>query len=655
MITSADLACFSPLSRQFALRIAAWSAGASDAVVWAAALVSHFRSEGHTCLPLDRVAGRLLSEVIDRAPSSVRLPGLTDWMDALDQSGVVMSPARRPSDLCWGPSGGDSTAAPAFTVAPLVLESSFRLYLHRYWTYEQEAAANLKRRSAHLHAWDPARLSAAIRHFFPLQPDEAFDWQALAAYSALRRGLTVISGGPGTGKTRTVARHLAALFALAASEGTRWPRVSLTAPTGKAAARLTEAIRQAMEDLPVGSARSPSMVFQATTLHRLLGFSPFATESNIGTPVRLLASDVVVVDEASMMDIALLVRLLRALPETTRLVLVGDQDQLAAVEAGSILGEMWSGPSARQYSPGWAVEVLAHLGRPLPADTVNSGATPLSDSMVELHRSHRFGTESAIQVFSRGVRSRDIRLARSAWRGTVPGLKLVPTSSAAHRLTDLMERLIPWHQRLVASPSPTAALGVLKELRLLSPLRHGPLGVESLNRDIQRRMARQGLIPAGRDWYSGRPVLVTSTDMDLGLSNGDTGLALTDPVDGRLLVWFETPDGELRSLSPLRMPPHETAFVMTVHKSQGSEFNEVVLLIPDEPHPLVSREMIYTAVTRARTHAEVWGTEESLLAGLGRATERFSGLGEALWGDIAATERTLRSTDHPAVTDSTDT
>jgi exodeoxyribonuclease V alpha subunit len=275
--------------------------------------------------------------------------------------------------------------------------------------------------------------------------------------------------------------------------------------------------------------------------------------------------------------------------------------------------------------------------------------------MVELHRSHRFGAESAIQVFSRGVRSRDIRLARTAWRGTVPGLKLVPTSSAAHRLTALMEKLIPWHQRLLASPSPAAALGVLKELRLLSPLRHGPLGVESLNRDIERRMARQGLIPPGRDWYSGRPVLITSTDVDLGLSNGDTGLALTHPVDGRLLVWFETPDGELRSLSPLRMPPHETAYVMTVHKSQGSEFNEVVLLIPDEPHPLVSREMIYTAVTRARIHAEVWGTEESLLAGLGRATERFSGLGEALWGDLAATERTLRSADHPAVPDSTDT
>ncbi len=641
MITSTDLACFSPLSRQFALRMAAWSANATDSVVWAAALVSHFRSEGHTCLPLDRVAGRLLSDVVERAPSTVRLPLLTDWTDALHRSGLVLNsePILQGPNSC--PPVGASEAISSARLAPLVLGPSSRLYLHRYWTYEQEAATILRRRSTQLHSWDPVRLSTAVRHFFPPPPDDGFDWQALAAYSALRRGLTVLSGGPGTGKTRTVARHLAVLSALVPLEGARPPRVFLAAPTGKAAARLTEAIRQAMDDLPDDPPRPTSNSFQAATLHRLLGFSPFATGSNIGNQPRLLAADVVVIDEASMIDIALLVRLLRSLPETTRLVLVGDQDQLAAVEAGSVLGEMWSGPFSRKYSPDWAAEVSAGLGRSLPSDAIHPRATPLADSMVELHRSHRFGTEGAIQVFSRGIRSRDIGLARSAWRGTVPGLKLIPTPSAALRLAGLMDRLIPWHHRLVGSPSPTAALGVLKELRLLSPLRHGPLGVESLNRDITRQMAARGLIPAGRDrdWYSGRPVLVTSTDVDLGLSNGDTGLALTDPTDGRLLVWFETPEGGLRSLSPLRMPPHETAYVMTVHKSQGSEFNEVVLLIPDEPHPLVSRELIYTAVTRARRSAEIWGTEESLMAGLGRTTERFSGLGEALWADFPTEDR----------------
>lgn len=643
MITSTDLACFSPLSRQFALRMAAWSAHATDSLVWAAALVSHFRSKGHTCLPLDRAAGRLLSEVVERAPTTIRLPQLTDWTDALQRSGLVLNSETMLQGLNSCPPIGASHIKSNTRLAPLILGPSFRLYLHRYWTYEQEVATILRRRSKQLHFWDPGRLSTAIQHFFPPLPDDGFDWQALAAYSALRRGLTVISGGPGTGKTRTVARHLAVLSSLAAVEGTPPPRVFLTAPTGKAATRLTEAIGQAMKDLPTVASRTASNSLQATTLHRLLGFSPFATGSNIGNPPRLLSADVVVVDEASMMDIALLVKLLRSLSETTRLVLVGDQDQLTAVEAGSVLGEMWSAPSSRQYSPVWASEVSASLGRTLPPEAVNSKATPLADSMVELQRSHRFGAEGAIQVFCRCIRSRDISLTRSAWRGTVPGLKVVPMPSTALRLTGLMDKLIPWHQRLVTSESPAAALGFLRELRLLSPLRHGPLGVESLNRDITRRMAGQGLISTGRDWYSGRPVLVTSTDVDLGLSNGDTGLALTDPKDGRLLVWFETPEGGLRSLSPLRMPPHETAYVMTVHKSQGSEFTEVVLLIPDEPHPLVSRELIYTAVTRARRNAEIWGTEESLMAGLDRATERFSGLGDALWADFPTEDR------HPLV------
>ena len=637
MLTPADLEGFSPLSRQFALRIAAWSASADDSVVWAAALVSHFRSEGHTCLPLDRFAGRLLSDVVDRAPSTIRLPVLADWTEALNRSGLVLNSS------AWVPGRNvgfpleASKPMPWSTRAPLVLDSVSRLYLHRYWAYEQEAAALLRQRAARLQDWDLGRLSAAVRHFFPSHPDEDFDWQALAAYSALRRGLTVLSGGPGTGKTRTVARHLAILSELADREGRGPFRACLAAPTGKAAARLTEAIRQSMDELPTGVPRPPSESVQATTLHRLLGLSPVAGGSNTGTAPRLLSADVVIVDEASMMDIALLVRLLRALPETTRLVLVGDQDQLAAVEAGSVLGEFWSGPASRHYSTSWAAEIFGSLGRSLPTDVVIPGALPMADSLVELRRSHRFGAESALHAFSRSVRSGDVARARSTWRGTVPGLKRVPIPAAADRLKALTDRLIPWHRRLVAAADPSAALTVLKELRLLSPLRHGPFGVETLNRDITRMMARQELIPANEDWYSGRPVLVTSTDADLGLSNGDTGLAWTDPADGRLLVWFEAPDGEPRSLSPLRMPPHETAYFMTVHKSQGSEFEEVVLLIPDDPHPLVSRELIYTAVTRARRHAEIWGTEESLLAGLGRVTERFSGLADALWADVGAT------------------
>lgn len=622
-----DLAPFSPLARQFALRLLEWSSAPSDALAWAAALVCHFRSEGHTCLPLARVAGRPLDEILEKPGSSTRLPELGIWIDSLLQSGVVISF----DSLKIGV--GDVSAHPgalnSAQLAPLVLGPDSKLYLHRFWAYEQEAAAQLRRRSAQMHDHDLEKLSTLFRQFFPVQPGGPFNWQALATLSAIRRGLTILSGGPGTGKTHTIAWHLGLLFALH-SPGS--PRVNLAAPTGKAAARLSEAIRVAFDKIPPGIPRPPLELAQASTLHRLLGIRPGIGDSNSVAP-RLLAADVVIVDEASMLDLVLLVRLLRSLPDSTRLVLVGDQNQLEAVEAGSILGEVWSYPRCGCHSPAWSTEVGQILGQAIPSSEVESTVPPLADSLVELQRVRRFGEESPIQLFSRAVRQGQIQEARAAWQGNAAGFILRNHPPQSKRTSALTDRLLAWHQRIVAAPTPIAALAVYREFRLLTPLRRGSWGVETIHQEVLTEFVRRNVIPPRDTWYSGRPILVTTNSIDLELSNGDTGLALIDPVDGCLKVWFESANGDVRSLSPLRMPAHETAYAMTVHKSQGSEFQEILLVLPEEAHPLVNRELIYTAVTRARQKVEIWATESAVLGGLAQKAQRHSGMAKALWSE----------------------
>ncbi len=632
MKSASNLDTFSPLARQFALRLNGWSAAPSDALVWAAALVCHFRSEGHTCLPLARVAGCPLDEILEKSESSNRLPELGAWIEALLQSGVVV-----PFDsLKIGAGDYSAPKSPSTSVplAPLILGPDSKLYLHRYWAYEQEAASQLRRRAVQVHNHDLEKLTTLFRQFFPVQPGDSFNWQALAALSAVRRGLTILSGGPGTGKTHTIAWHLGLLFALH-SPGT--PRVHLAAPTGKAAARLSEAIRVAFDKIPPGIPRPPSELAQASTLHRLLGIRPGAGDSESLEP-RLLAADVVIVDEASMLDLVLLVRLLRSLPDTTRLVLVGDQNQLEAVEAGSILGEVWSNPACGRYSPAWSTEVEQILGQTIPSTQIESAVSPLADSLVELQRAHRFGEESTIQLFSRAVRRGQLQEARAAWRGNASGFTLRSHPSRSQKTSVLAARFLAWHRRILAVPTPAAALAVYREFRLLTPLRRGPWGVETIHQELLAEFVRRGVIPSGTTWYPGRPILITSNSIDLELSNGDTGLTLNDPADGRLKVWFESANGEVRSLSPLRMPAHETAYAMTVHKSQGSEFQEVLLVLPEEPHPLVNRELIYTAVTRARQTVEIWATESTVLAGLAQNAQRHSGMAKALWSDKETVE-----------------
>ena len=576
-------------------------------------LVCRLTSQGHICANLAELAGRPLGEVGENEP--VIAPPFADWCEALRQSPGV----GRPGDY-----------------APLILDEAGRLYLYRYWAYERQLAEDLLHRiSDEPSGVDLPRLREGLDRLFPRVEDARADWQRIAAAAAVLKRFCVICGGPGTGKTTTVIRILALLVEQAAG---RPLHVALTAPTGKAAARMQEAIRLTRAHLPVSPTIGGAIPGEAMTIHRLLGVRSgsvrFRYDRNNPLPV-----DLVVVDEASMVDLALMAKLVLALPPRARLILLGDKDQLASVEAGAVLGDICGD------SPGFSrafrerlIEVAGQDpgGYPPPKTLQGVGpetGPPIRDAIVELRRSYRFGEQSGIGRLARHVNQGDGReglalLERGEWEDVIWRPLESPRDLAA-RLADVADRLGVY----LAVDTPEAALAGLDRFRVLSAHRAGPFGVEALNQRIEERLEARGLIRPRSPWYHGRPVLITANDYSLRLFNGDLGITLSDPAsEGRLRVFFRTAEGGIRRLPPARLPEHETAYASTVHKSQGSEAETVLLVLPNELSPVMTREMIYTGITRARSRVEIWGAGPVFEAAVTRRLQRSSGLRDALWG-----------------------
>jgi exodeoxyribonuclease V alpha subunit len=426
----------------------------------------------------------------------------------------------------------------------------------------------------------------------------------------MTRRFTVISGGPGTGKTATVARVLAILIELA---GNREPRIALTAPTGKAAMRLQQSIARTAGQLPLAEELCSGLPTEVTTIHRLLGAIPGAGIFRHNRDNRL-SCDVRVVDEASMVDLRLMTRLLEAVPDDARILLLGDRDQLASVEAGSVMSDIGSGASSPTSSR-------------LP-ETEGGENRP---AVVHLTRSYRFGPESGIGRLSALINGGDgkgaLELVKSggvadlAWRPLPVGAAFEAAFSAAAACG---------FGNYLLSTAPDGALEELERFRILAPHREGVGGVANLNRLCEAALALRGR--DGREAYRLKPVMVTANNYDLGLFNGDTGVIMDDPAGGCPAAWFGDSNSGLRRISSLRLPPHETAFALTVHKSQGSEFDRVLLILPERFSETLGRELLYTAVTRARVHVEIWGREEVFLRAVERRIERESGLRDRLWG-----------------------
>lgn len=593
-----------PIDAQFALTVA----GNDDpAVTLAAALLSHDAGEGHVCLPLSRLmlteeAHPLLVAWISEMATPI------DWKKRLLASAAV--------------SCGDSPA-------PLILCGD-RLYLNRMWCNERTVARFFNEVNQAIDV-DEAQLSRILDALFPTT-DEV-NWQKVAAAVALTRRISVISGGPGTGKTTTVAKLLAALIQMADGERCR---IRLAAPTGKAAARLTESLGAALRQLPLTDAQKKRIPEDASTLHRLLGAQPGSQRlrHHAGNPLHL---DVLVVDEASMIDLPMMSRLIDALPPHGRVIFLGDRDQLASVEAGAVLGDICAYVNAG-FTAERARQLSRLTGYAIPAGAGTQAAS-LRDSLCLLQKSYRFGSDSGIGKLAAAINCGDRSAIQAVFQQGFSDIEkrtLQSSDDYAGMLDEALAGYGRYLRLLHEKATPEAILQAFNEYQLLCALREGPFGVGGLNDRIEQAMVQQRKIhrhPHSR-WYEGRPVMIARNDSALGLFNGDIGIAL-DRGQG-LRVWFAMPDGAIKSVQPSRLPEHDTTWAMTVHKSQGSEFDHAALILPSQRSPVVTRELVYTAVTRARRRLSLYADERILAGAIVTRTERRSGL-STLFDEVSRT------------------
>ena len=569
-----------------------------DEVLAAAALASLAVANGHA--GFDPAAPRQLVD------AEIAWPDADAWMQALAASRFVATPA------------SSSEEAEA---APLVLEHGL-LYLRRYREYERRLALQLRRIAARVVPETAIeRVAPLFATLFPAAHEG--DHQARAAALALRRALLLVTGGPGTGKTTTIAKLLAVRIAQANASQQPTLRIALAAPTGRAADRMADSLRraaQAMETLGVDAALLAALPAQASTLHRLLGTIPDSPRFRHHAD-HPLPFDIVVVDEASMVDLPLMCKLVEAVADGAQLILLGDPDQLPSVEAGDVLAAILHAAGAGDaLAPDDARALHALLGD-APHDAEADG---LHGHRVHLIRGYRQSEALDLAPLAEAVRGGDAEAALALLRNGE--LSNVHFHEGIDDPLQARPGLLAHWRGLAAADDPALALQQANRLRLLTALREGPQGARGLNARIEAALSgrRIGAPPA---WFPGRLLLITQNSYRHGLFNGDVGICLAD-ANGTPLAWFPG-DGEsgARAFHPAALPTHESAFAMTVHKAQGSEFDEVWLQLPRTDSRVLSRELVYTGLTRARSALHVAGSAEMLAAALSRHASRVSGLG----------------------------
>jgi exodeoxyribonuclease V alpha subunit len=405
-----------------------------------------------------------------------------------------------------------------------------------------------------------------------------------------------------------VLRLLALLVEDRQATGAPPLRATLLAPTGKAAARLAESIRERVSSLPCSDSVRHAIPIATSTIHRALGWRKDHPTRFRHDERHPLQTDVVVVDEASMVDLALLSKLLAATPKHARMVLLGDEDQLASVEVGAILGDICNAPARSQ----------------------NSNA-PIAQCIFRLEKSHRFGAESGIGALAHAIQAEDADAALSILNDPARSdVRLVSGGPGLGLDRSLRDEVLTHYRAYLEAESPNERAVAFGRFRVLCAHAAGPRGVSAVNQEVERTLARAGLLSPKDAWYPGRPIMVRENDYSLDLYNGDIGFIMK-AENGDLRAHFVSGDGSVRSLSPGRLPQHDTVFGMTIHKSQGSEMDHVSVVLPDQVSLVISRELLYTAVTRARHHVTVYARPEVLRAAVERRIQRASGLTDRLW------------------------
>ncbi|WP_175485925.1 exodeoxyribonuclease V subunit alpha [Xenorhabdus japonica] len=583
------------------------------------ALLSAESEAGHVCLPLERISPKYFFE--GRQPElAVSLWSLAGEPD--------------PQQIL-----AELQACPAVSIGefptPMILahqgETDCRLYLQRMWQSERRvadffAAVELT------DTFDEIQLRRILDELFGVTTEEDVDWQKVAAAVAVTSRISVISGGPGTGKTTTVAKLLAALIKL--HEGKKLS-IQLAAPTGKAAARLTESLRDAVKKLDLTSEQWRSIPEQAQTIHRLLGAQPDSQKLRYGRD-NPLSLDILIIDEASMVDLPMMAHLIDALPSRAKVIFLGDKDQLASVEAGAVLGDI-----CRFAEQGYSAKRAEQLGRltgcqltPYSSPYSDENASVVQDCLCLLRKSYRFNSASGIGQLASAVNRGDRAGVATMLSQSFPDVYFYPLSADEDYQHLLAETAVGYYQYLAMvneRASEKAILAEFNRFRLLCALREGPFGVTGLNQRVEQLLHRKGVITLPKNiesrGYVGRPIMILRNDSTLGLFNGDIGIMLRNQ-DNELKAYFQLSDGQIKGFQPSRLPQHETAYVMTVHKSQGSEFEHTSLVLPTQYSPLISRELVYTALTRARDKLTIYAHKPVLDKAVATATQRRSGLVE---------------------------
>ncbi len=603
-----DAGVFGPFEVQLAATLTRLQPDLTDEVVLALAVAARAPRFGHVCVELHNLADQM-ADLDESAAQSAALPwpAPDTWVESLARSALVSTPDLAPDHL-----------------RPLVWDGT-RLYLQRYWRHEVAVAGDLNRRASLRAASEQegsdrltAAVATALDALFGPEDDRYPDLQRLAALRAQMPGISVIAGGPGTGKTHTVARLLAVAHMVAAAEG-RNLSVALAAPTGKAAQQMKEAVRAEVPALEEAGIVGASVVqsladADATTIHRLLGWRPGPRfDHDRRNP---LLHQLVVVDETSMVSLPLMAQLLDAVRPEARVVLVGDPYQLASIEAGTVLADV-VGPAADPGSPA--------------ADGRRPERSALSGRVTVLRRMHRFGSDSAIAALAEAVRVGDADAALALLEGGHRELRWVDGRDRS-AVDGVLDEAVEAGVDLVTSALRGDAVGSLAaavRIKVLAATRRRPGGLYDWSERIERGVgARVPELESARRWYIGRPVIVTGNDRINQVANGDVAVVVGH--EGAMRAAFRGEEG-VRYLAPSRLDQVETWWAMTIHKSQGSEFPHAVVSLPPAGSPILTRQLLYTAVTRARTRLTMVGSEEALRAAIHRPVTRASGLRDRLW------------------------
>jgi exodeoxyribonuclease V alpha subunit len=574
-------------------------------------------AEGHVCLDLSKLAGQYVGGEL--------MPSLNVWRDALRSSSLVAEVS-------------DSSSS---SFKPFILDQNHRFYLHRYYYYEQSVVDRLRvlaQSEAMFSSDDVNALRRLLDHLFDqdalVLPPSFPNLQKVAAASAVLQRVCIISGGPGTGKTTTVVRLLAALQSLNGAS----LEIRLVAPTGKAAARMGESIRVRKPSLAVDSLVLDAIPETAETVHRLLGvrYGSSTFRHHRGRP---LALDVLVVDEASMIDLALMAKLLEALPDHARLILLGDKDQLDSVEAGSVFAELCSLKAYTssfleqlEYATGLSLDSL--IDSSAQQNNASSLSTPsslMSNAVVTLTHSFRFGTQPGIGALARYANEgKGAQAVECLCSGEYADSVLEEGSHST--LLKRLDQGFEHYWQAIDQHDIQEAFKALGAFRVLVVNKQGEYSAEWLNRKYEEWLSRKRKVASyplkGMGWYAGKPIMVLENDYAQQLFNGDVGIVLR--YQDELRVAFEGDQGKIRWVNPARLPRYEESYAMTVHKSQGSEFEEVLFLLPAQWSPILTRNLIYTGITRAKKKVSVWGSAALLERAIHSAPVRYSGLADAI-------------------------